>query len=301
MSSRRSVGSVGLGLRQEFAGELATAMPADVDFVEVTAEHYFRTGGVPSRVLRAVLEQVPAVCHALSTNLGGPAPLDEQYLLDIRQFLDEHRIDAFSDHLCFSGDEDWMHNLMPIPFTDEAIRYTAGRIRRAREILERPIAIENISYLTAPAQRMSEAKFVAAVLEEADCRLMLDVNNLYINSINMGYDAKDFLEAMPVERIAYGHVAGHSMSVDTAIEKGDAEEPVYLDTHGHPVSESVFRLLEVAYRRFGVFPTVIERDRNIPPMSELLAELGTIREIQRRVCLRNRPTAHPAGTAATVA
>ena len=292
---------VGLGLRQEFADDFATATPADVDFVEVTAEHYFRRGGRSSRVLRAVLEQVPAVCHALNTNLGGPAPLDERYLLDMRQFLDEYRIDGFSDHLCYSGDEDWMHELLPIPFTEEAVRYTVGRIRRAQEIVERPIAIENISYLTAPAQRLSEAEFVAAVLEEADCRLMLDVSNLYINSINMGYDAEGFLAAMPLERVAYGHVAGYSKMVDTGMAKGDAEEAVYIDSHGHPVSEPVFHLLEVAYRRFGVFPTVIERDQNIPPVSELLAELGPIREIQQRVCPGNRPAGQPAGTAETVA
>ncbi|MDE0002327.1 MAG: DUF692 domain-containing protein, partial [Rhodospirillaceae bacterium] len=228
-----------MALRHEFADEFATATRADVDFVEVTAEHYFRRGGRISRVLRAVLEQVPAVCHALNTNLGGPAPLDERYLLDIRRFLDAHRIDAFSDHLCHRGDEDWMHNLMPIPFTEEAIRYTAGRIRRAQEVVERPVAVENISYLTAPAQRMSEAEFVAAVLLEADCRLMLDVNNLYINSINMGYDAEGFLEAMPLGRIAYAHVAGHSTIVDTGMAKGDPEELVYIDTHGHAIAEPV--------------------------------------------------------------
>ena len=294
MLSRRSVRGAGLGLRQEFDAEFAQATPPGVDFVEITAEHYFRRGGLGIRRLDAVLEQVPAVCHALNTNLGGPAPLDEEYLFDIRRFLDRHRINVFSDHLCHSADEDWMHSLMPIPFTDEAIRYTAGRIKRAQEIVERPVAVENISYLTAPGRQMSEAEFVTAVLEEADCGLLLDVNNLYINSINMGYDAEGFLEAMPPERIAYAHVAGHARwTADSDTENDDEEEVLYIDSHGHPVSDPVLDLLGVAYRRFGVFPTVIERDQNIPPVSELLAELAAIREIQQ--------PDRPSGTAAIVA
>ena len=282
MSSERSISGAGLGLRQEFIEEFADAMPSGVDFVEVTAEHYFRHGGLQTRRLHAVLEQVPAVCHALNSNLGGPMPLDERYLLDIRRFLDRHRIGTFSDHLCHSGDRDWMHNLMPIPFTDEAVRHTADRIRRAQEILERTIAIENISYMAAPGRQMQEQEFVAAVLQEADCMLMLDVNNLYVNSINMGYDAEAFLDAIPGERIAYAHVAGHLRVADSGEGENGEEGVIYVDSHAHPVSNPVLRLLESACRRFGIFPTVVERDLNIPPVSELLAELAAVREIQRR-------------------
>ena len=285
MSSTTSSGSIhgaGLGLRQPFIEQFADATPPGVDFVEITADHYFRHGGLQTRMLHAVLEQVPAACHALNSNLGGPAPLDERYLLDIRRFLDQHRIDTFSDHLCHSADRDWMHNLMPIPFTDEAIRHTAGRIRRAQEILERTIAIENIFYVATPGRQMHEHEFVAAVLEEADCMLMLDVNNLYVNSINMGYDAEDFLEAMPGERIAYAHVAGHLRVIESGEGEDEEESVMYLDSHAHPVSDPVLRLLESAYRRFGVFPAVVERDLNIPPVSELLAELAAVREIQHR-------------------
>lgn len=278
MSFERSINGAGLGLRQPFIEEFADVTPPGVDFVEITADHYFRHGGLQTRMLCGVLEQVPAVCHALNSNLGGSTPLDERYLIDIRRLLDRYRIDMFSDHLCFSGDPDWMHNLMPIPFTDEAVRHTADRIRRAQEILERNIAIENIFYLATPGRQMLEWEFVAAVLREADCMLVLDVNNLYVNSINMGYDAEDFLEALPGERIAYAHVAGHLRVVDP----GEGGGVMYLDSHAHPVSDPVLRLLESAYRRFGVLPTVLERDLDIPSVSELLAELATVREIQHR-------------------
>ena len=281
MISGRPIRGAGLGLRREFLDEFAEKTPPGVDFVEITAEHFFRDRGPRLRRLEAVLEQVPAACHALNSNLGGPTPLDEAYLLDIRRFLDRHGIGIFSDHLCCSGDEDWMHNLMPLPFTDGMVRHAAGRIRRAQEIVERPVAIENISWLTAPEGHMSEAEFYAAVLEEGDCLAMLDVNNLYINGINNGYDAEAFLDALPGERIAYAHVAGHRRVVHA--EEGNEELVLYHDSHGHPIADPVLRLLEAAYRRFGVFPTVVERDANIPPVPALLAEVAAIREIQQRV------------------
>ena len=203
------VTGAGLGLRQPFIERFADGMPDGVDFVEITADHYIHGGGLNHRMLDAVLEQVPAVCHAVRCNLGGFTPLSERYLGNLKRLLDGHGIAVFSDHLSYSGDEDWMHNLMPVPFTDEAVRHTAGRIRQVQDMLERTIAVENVTYMATPGRQMDEHEFVAAVLDEADCMLMLDVNNLYVNSQNMGYDADSFLEAMPAERIAYAHVAGH--------------------------------------------------------------------------------------------
>ena len=278
--ARLAGAGAGLGLRIEFIEEFAEATPPGVDFVEITAEHYFRGDSAALRWLGAVLGQVPAVCHGLNSNLGGPAPLDEAYLLEIRRLLDRHGVGLFSDHLCHSSDEDWMHVLMPVPFTEEAVRHTAGQIRQAQEILGRSIAIENISYLVAPGQEMSEAEFYAAVLEEADCLAMLDVNNLYVNSRNFGYDAGTFLDAIPDGRIAYGHVAGHEVVAHA--REGEDDLVLYQDSHGHPVADPVLELLEAAYERHGVFPICLERDQNVPPVSELLAELDAIREVQRR-------------------
>ena len=270
----------GLALRFDFIEQLAESTPPGVDFVEITAEHFLRADSAALSWLGEVLEQVPAVCHGLNSNLGGPAPLDEAYLLEIKHLLDRHEIGLFSDHLCHSSDEDWMHILMPVPFTEEAVRHTAGQIRQAQEILERPVAIENISYLVAPGQRMSEAEFYAAVLEEADCLAMLDVNNLYINSRNFGYDAGAFLDAIPDGRVAYGHAAGHE---EVAHERDGEDDLVLLqDSHGHPLAGPVLDLLDAAYERHGVFPTCLERDQNVPPLSELLTELDAIRDVQGR-------------------
>jgi hypothetical protein len=159
---------------------------------------------------------------------------------------------------------------MPIPFVDEAVRYTVSRIRRTQEILERRVAIENISYYAAPAQEMAEVDFVRAVLEEADCDLLLDVNNVYVNSVNHGYDAGDYLDGMPPDRVVYLHVAGHLAE----------SQNLLVDTHGAEVIDPVWRLLDRAYDRFGVLPTVLERDFNIPPLTELLAEVAVIGSLQ---------------------
>ena len=171
-----------------------------------------------------------------------------------------------------------MYDLMPIPFTEDAIKHVASRIRQVQDILEQPIAIENVSYYGAPGQQMTELEFTNAVLEEADCKLLLDVNNIYVNSINHGYDAEQFLAALPTERIAYGHVAGHYTEA----------EDLLVDTHGAPVIDPVWQLLEKAYEVHGVFPTLLERDFNIPPMSELLAELKTIEALQQTASKQNQ-------------
>jgi hypothetical protein len=159
---------------------------------------------------------------------------------------------------------------MPIPFTEEAVKYVSQRIRQVQDILEQPIAMENASYYAAPAQEMSEIEFINAVLEESDCNLLLDVNNIYVNSINHQYDPVEFLHALPGDRIAYGHIAGHY----------DEADDLKVDTHGADVKPDVWHLLEQAYQRFGVFPTLLERDFNFPPLDELLGEVAQIRQVQ---------------------
>jgi hypothetical protein len=214
---------------------------------------------------------MPIVCHGLSLNLGGPAPLDEAFLHRLRQFLDTHNIRCYSEHLSYCADDGHLYDLMPIPFTEEAVHYVAGRIRRVQDIIGRRMAIENISYYAAPGQEMPEIEFINAVLVEADCDLLLDVNNIYVNSINHGYDAKTFLQALPHERIAYAHIAGHYVEA----------EDLRIDTHGTDVIDPVWVLLDHAYAQFGVFPTLLERDFNIPPLAQLLTEVDRIVEIQR--------------------
>jgi hypothetical protein len=265
------VTGAGLGLRRAFIGPLADQMPRQVSFMEVAPENWIDVGGLHGSRLRAIAERMPLVGHGLSLNLGGPAPLDEAFLHRLRQFFDTHNIRCYSEHLSYCADDGHLYDLMPIPFTAEAIHYVAARIRRVQDILGRRMAIENISYYAAPGQEMPEIDFITAVLAEADCDLLLDVNNIYVNSINHGYDAQTFLQSLPHERIAYAHIAGHYVEA----------EDLRIDTHGTDVIDPVWALLDYAYARFGVFPTLLERDFNIPPLAQLLTEVDRIVEIQR--------------------
>ncbi len=262
----------GLGLRRPLMGPLAEDRDKVVDFMEVAPENWLGVGGALGRQFRAFTERYPMVLHGLSLNLGGPAALDETFLYRLKGFIREHRIPLYSEHLSYCGDDGHLYDLMPIPFTEEAVHYVAGRIGRVQEILGQRIAIENISYYAAPGQEMAELDFINAVLEEADCKLLLDVNNIYVNSVNHGYDAEQFLQKLPGERIAYIHIAGHYIE----------EEDFLIDTHGAAINDPVWQLLQSAYRHFGVQPTLLERDFNLPPLNELLDEVAIIAGYQQQ-------------------
>lgn len=244
----------------------------NVSFMEVAPENWIGVGGARGRKFRSFVERFPFLCHGLSLSIGGPSPLDETYLQRVKRFLDAHNVLIYSEHLSYCTDDGHLYDLMPIPFTEEAVEYVSARIRRTQEIVERQIAIENVSYYAAPGQELKEIEFVNAILEEADCKLLLDVNNIYVNSINHGYDAEEYLARIPTERIAYGHIAGHY----------NEAEDLIVDTHAAPVIDNVWSLLDRAYEIHGVFPTLLERDFNIPPVEELLAEVDRITEIQGR-------------------
>lgn len=279
------VRGAGLGLRRALLGPLRSRAPGSVDFpvdfLEIAPENWIGVGGQRGRLLREYMLQVPFVCHGLSLSIGGPTPLDESFLRRLRQFLDQHDIRCYSEHLSYCTDEGHLYDLMPIPFTAEAVRYVAHRVRRVQDILGRRIALENVSYYAAPGAELSEIEFVSAVLEEADCDLLLDVNNIYVNSVNHRYDAVEFLRSLPGRRIAYGHIAGH------ANEAAD----LIVDTHGADVIASVWALLDTAYETFGVFPTLLERDFNIPPVDELLREVEAIRTLQQKHQIRQDASA----------
>lgn len=267
-----NIQGAGLGLRRELIPALRANSPAAIDFLELAPENWIDVGGVLGRDLRHFTECYPMVCHGLSLSLGGTSPLDELFLRRIKSFLDQHRIQLYTEHLSYCSDDGHLYDLLPIPFTSEAVSYVASRIRRTQDILERKIAVENVSYYVAcPIAEMSEIEFIKAVLEEADCLLHLDVNNLYVNSINHNFDANTFLHALPGGRISYIHTAGHYQ------ESAD----LIVDTHGADVIDSVWNLLEETYRTFGVFPTLLERDFNIPPLTELLPEVEHIARLQK--------------------
>jgi hypothetical protein len=243
-----------------------------VSFLEVAPENWINVGGRLGRQFRSFTERFPFVTHGLSLSLGGSSPLDETFLRRLRQFLGEHDVRCYSEHLSYCTDDGHLYDLMPIPFTAEAVHHVAARIRHVQDVLGRRIAVENVSYYAAPHAELTELEFINAVLSEADCDLLLDVNNIYVNSVNHRYDPLDFLRRLPGERIAYGHIAGHY----------NEAEDLIVDSHGARVIGSVWDLLEQAYQHFGVFPTLLERDFNIPPADELLAEVNRIVEKQER-------------------
>ena len=264
------VQGAGLGLRRPIADQLMANPPEDVDFMEVAPENWIHVGGKLGKKLRFFTERYPFVIHGLSLSIGAPSPLNEQLVRDVKEFMAEHDIRLYSEHLSYCGDDGQLYDLMPIPFTEEAVRHVAARVRRVQDILEQRMALENVSFYAPVDSSMTECDFLLAVLEEADCDLMLDINNIVVNSINHKYDASEFLRAMPAERIRYFHLAGHFVE----------DEDLRIDTHGTPVDDEAWALLQDAYALYGPVPTLLERDFNFPPMDELLGEVRRIKELQ---------------------
>ncbi|OAI07334.1 hypothetical protein A1353_06520 [Methylomonas methanica] len=270
-SVRNLVHGAGLGLRRSFLSEIVESPLRNVGFYEVAPENWMTIGGKFGKQFRAMTERFNFVCHGLSLSIGSSDPLDEQFVRDLKTFMREHGIKFYSEHLSYCSHGGHLYDLMPIPFTEDAVEHVAARIRRVQDILEQRMAIENISYYAAPGQEMAEIDFFNAVVTEADCDVLIDINNIYVNSVNHGYDAESFLRAMPAERIAYAHIAGHYVEA----------EDFLVDTHGAPVVDPVWTLLGKAYELFGVFPTLLERDFNIPSLLELSKEVDTIQTIQQ--------------------
>ena len=264
------VHGAGLGLRRSFLSEIVVNPPEDVGFYEVAPENWITIGGKLGKQFRSMTERFPFICHGLSLSIGSTDPLDEKFVRDVKNFMAEHRIKFYSEHLSYCSQEGHLYDLMPIPFTAEAVTHVANRIKRVQDILEQRIAIENVSYYAIPCREMSEIDFFNAVVEEADCDILIDINNIYVNSINHGYDAEEFLKTIPGQRIAYAHIAGHYVEAEDFI----------VDTHGAEVIDPVWKLLGKAYELYDVFPTLLERDFNIPSLEELVREVQTIQAIQ---------------------
>lgn len=285
MSAALAPATAGLGLRRGLLEALRTATPGAFDFLECAPENWIGVGGRLGAALDELAARHRLTCHGLSLSLGGTLPLDDVFLARIRQFLDRHQVALYSEHLSYCSDDGQLYDLLPIPFTDEAVQHVSARIRRVQDVLGRRIAVENVSYYAAHApikdvQALAEVDFVNAVLAEADCDLLLDVNNVHVNSINHGYDPRDFIARMPTHRIASYHVAGHF----------DEANDLKIDTHGAAVKDAVWALLGDAYHLHGVRPTLLERDFNFPPLPALLQEVDTIRSLQH--ASRDEVSAH---------
>ena len=269
------VNGTGLGLRRPHLGPLQDHIPDEIAFFEIAPENWLGVGGRLGEAFDRICVERPLLCHGLLLNLGGPDALDMPSIERIKGFLDRHRAVIYGDHLSFCGVGGQLYELLPMPFTAEAVQHVAARIRVVQDRLERRIAVENPSYYLRLSDELDELSFINAVLTEADCDLLIDINNIYVNSINHGYDAPAFLAGLPGERIAYGHSAGHS----------DDTNGLLVDSHGTPIIDPVWDLLEFAYRHFGVFPTLLERDENIPPGQTVLSEVRQITATQKRMAV----------------
>lgn len=278
--SASSITGVGLGLRWEFLEELLAGPPTPVDFLEISPENYLGRGGYFPAALERAAARHPVVTHGLTLSLGGVDPLDRSFLGDLGAFVKRFRSPWHSDHLCFgSAGGRVLHDLLPVAFTEATVNRVADRVRRVQDALQVPMAVENISFYLHPgAKGMSEAEFVAAVCERADCGLLLDVNNAYVNAVNFGFDVDAWMATVPLHRVVQVHVAGHEW-FDEADFGGGATGRVILDTHGADVIDPVLALLERVLPRTGPVPVLLERDQDIPPLPVLLAEIAKIKAI----------------------
>jgi uncharacterized protein (UPF0276 family) len=270
------------------------APPLPVDFFEVSPENFLRRGGRYPAILQLVAERHPIVTHGLTMSLGGTDPLDEDYLRDVAAFVREVRSPWHSDHMCFgSAGGLSLHDLLPVAFKRSSVRRIADRIRRARDVLGVPLAIENVSFYWQPgAPELGEAEFLSEVCDAADCGLMLDVNNAYVNSVNLGFDVDAWMAAAPLDRVVQMHVAGHewfAVGEDGVGEHLDAGAPgaMIIDTHGADVTDPVLALLGRVLERTGPVPVLLERDQNVPDLDGLLEEVARV----RRVCEGAAPVA----------
>lgn len=263
----------GLGFRRELLADILPILPSEVDFWEVAPENWIPLGGAYQRKFQQAISQAPFTTHGLSLSIGSTDKLDVGFVKSIKQFLDANNIALYSEHLSYCSGQGHMYDLMPIPFTSEAVYHVVERIKQVQDIIERPLVLENVSYYVAPNQTLLEIEFLNAVLAESGAFMLLDVNNVYVNSVNHGYDAYDFIDKLPSNKIVYGHIAGHF----------DEAPDLKVDTHGADVIEPVWALLDHAYRTHGVFPTLLERDFNLPPLGHLLDEVRRIKAIQSLV------------------
>lgn len=265
---------IGLGLRVDMAEEFLETLPQSVSFVEVHPENYMRRGGLYRSYLDRAREHYPVLTHGLTLCFGHTAPCDAEYLTDLRTFLKDVNTPWHSDHLCFGGAGGvFAHDLLPIPFTEEAAKTVCARLLEARDATNIEMAFENISYYAPQGpDPLDEARFCVEVLETIDGKIMLDVNNVFVNSQNLGFDPKAWIDLIPPERVVQMHVAGHLIRPDG----------LRIDTHGEPVPEGVYELLEYTLKRTGPKPVLLERDNNVPPLADLLAEVDRLRTIYDR-------------------
>lgn len=259
----------GLGLRKDHYETILAERP-NVDWFEILSENYMVDGGKPLHYLTRIREHYPIVMHGVSLSIGSSEPLNLDYLKKLKTLYERIEPEWFSDHLCWTGVEGInLHDLMPMPYTEEAVAHVADRIQQVQDFMGQQMLLENVSsYLSYTSSEMTEWEFFREIAERADCRILLDINNIYVSAFNHNFDPYTYLHAMPAERVYQFHLAGHTR-----------QDNIIIDTHDHPIVDPVFELYGAAVRHFGRVSTMIERDDNIPPLAELLVELDHVRQI----------------------
>jgi len=259
----------GLGLRTEHYDDVLSQRPA-VDWFEILSENYMVAGGKPLHYLDKIREDYPLVMHGVSMSIGSVQPLNRDYLAQLKTLIERVEPVWFSDHLCWTGVDGLnLHDLMPLPYTEEAIQHVVERVQQVQDYLGRQMLLENVSsYVSYNESQISEWEFLSEIARRADCLILLDINNIYVSAYNHNFDPVTYLDAVPPERVYQFHLAGHTQ-----------QDNLIIDTHDHPIADPVYDLYARAVARFGRVSTMIERDDNIPPLAELMDELDRVRAI----------------------
>ncbi|MDX2172491.1 MAG: DUF692 domain-containing protein [Bacteroidota bacterium] len=258
---------IGIGFRKDFAEEFLTTNDLQPAFIELAPENWIGMGGYWKKQLDKAAEKYPITCHGLSLSIGSPDELDVDFVKQVKQFLKQYNVKVYSEHLSYSKcDNAHLYDLLPIPFREDAVKHIVQRIKQVQDILEMPLVLENVSYYTPVAAQMKEEDFITAIVNESSCNMLLDVNNVYVNAFNHNYNAKEFIKKLPLNKVAYIHMAGHEKVSDTLI----------IDTHGQAVIDPVFELFDFAADLINPVPVLLERDFNIPELTELQLEINRL-------------------------
>jgi uncharacterized protein (UPF0276 family) len=261
---------IGIGFRKDFSEELLASDVLKPAFIELAPENWIGMGGYWKKQLDKAAEKYPITCHGLSLSIGSPDDLDLDFLHKIKKFIKQYNVQIYSEHLSYAKcDNAHLYDLLPIPFRKDAVKHIVARIKQVQDVLEMPLAIENVSYYTPVAAEMDEATFISEIVNESGCNMLLDVNNVYVNSFNHKYNAKEFITKLPLDKVAYIHMAGHEQISDTVI----------IDTHGEAVIDQVFDLFEYTTGLLKPVPVLLERDFNIPELEELQGEITRMESI----------------------
>jgi len=266
-------GMVGIGLRRDISDEIIESSVLTPDFLEFAPENWMGIGGYWNRITKRAVEKFPVTCHGLSLSLGSPEDLDWDFIKELKVFLDENQVKIFSEHLSYTKSRNaHLYDLLPIPFRQDAVDHVVDRIRQVQDFLERPLAIENVSYYTPVAAEMSEIDFVTEIVERANCKLLLDVNNVYVNAFNHKYDAREYIGKLPLDRVAYIHMAGHEQ----------VEPDLIIDTHGQPIIDPVYELFEWTIQQMKPVPVLLERDYNFEELDQIQSELMNLKGLIKK-------------------